>query len=128
MNRFIYWTPRLLSILFILFLGLFSLDVFDPENNYSFAETLIALLIHNIPSFVLLIILLFSWRREIIGGICFILGGLIYIGFILRNIFETGFEWYYLAWSLQISGIAFFIGILFLIGWKIRTKSRRGKK
>mgnify|MGYP002070012838 CR=1 FL=1 len=27
-SRFLYWTPRILSILFILFLAMFSLDIF----------------------------------------------------------------------------------------------------
>ena len=34
-NKFIYWIPRILAILLILFLMIFSLDVFEPElsNN-----------------------------------------------------------------------------------------------
>lgn len=128
MSRFIYWTPRLLGILFILFLGLFSLDVFDVNNEYSFFETIIAFFIHNIPSIILLIILLFSWKYEIVGATGYIFAGLIYISFIFWNILSTGFEWYYLSWALMISGMCFFIGILFLIGWKRRTKSRVKKK
>jgi hypothetical protein len=31
-GKFVYWAPRVLSILFILFLALFSLDVFDTPN------------------------------------------------------------------------------------------------
>ena len=37
---------------------------------------------------------------------------------ILRN----PFEWYYLVWALQISGVAFFIGILFLVNWFKKKK------
>jgi hypothetical protein len=114
-GKFIYWTPRLLSILFILFLALFSLDVFD--GGYGFWGTMLALLIHNLPSIILVIILWLSWKKEIIGGIVFILAGLLYIVSVLAKIAEIGFAWYYLAWVAQISGIAFFIGILFLINW-----------
>lgn len=119
-GKFVYWTPRILSIILILFLSLMSLDVFSPELN--FWQTLGALLIHNIPAFILLIILLVSWRREIVGGVGFILGGILYTTIVLINIASTGFEWYYLAWIIQISGIAFFIGIMFLANWFKKKK------
>ena len=95
---------------------MFSLDIFG--NNYSFWETIIGLFMHNIPVFILAIVLWISWKHEIVWGIAFIFAGLLYVGFVVANIIKTGFEWYYLAWIIQIAGIAFFIGILFLIGWK----------
>ncbi|MFH0852221.1 MAG: hypothetical protein V1845_01265 [bacterium] len=115
-NKFIYWTPRILSIIFILFLALMSLDVFSPE--LSFWQTLGALFIHNIPALVLLIVLLISWKHEIVGGIAFVLAGLLYIIILTRK----PFEWYMLFWSIQISGVAFLIGILFVIGWFKKKK------
>ena len=115
LNRFIYWTPRILSIIFICFLALMSLDVFGM--GLSFWQTMGALFMHNIPVFILLIVLLISWKYEIVGGIAFILAGIFYIAMILINSIATGFEWYYLSWAVQISGVAFIIGILFLIGW-----------
>ena len=115
LNRFIYWTPRILSIIFICFLALMSLDVFGI--GLSFWQTMGALFMHNIPVFILLIVLLISWKYEIVGGIAFILAGIFYIAMILINSIATGFEWYYLSWAVQISGVAFIIGILFLIGW-----------
>jgi hypothetical protein len=115
-TKFIYWTPRILSIIFILFLALFSLDIFEMKLN--FWQTLLGLLIHNIPALILLIILLISWKYEIVGGIAFILAGLLY----LILLFVNDFEWYMLSWSLTISGPAFFIGILFLIGWVKKRK------
>jgi len=114
-NKKLYWTPRILAILFIIFLALMSLDVFSPGLN--FWQTIKALLIHNIPVFILLAILLVSWKYEIIGGVAFILAGIFYIAMILMTIIATGFEWYYLSWAIQISGIAFLIGTLFLVGW-----------
>lgn len=120
LNKFIYWTPRILSIIFILFLALFSLDVFD--TGLGFWGTVAAFLIHNIPSFVLTAILIISWKREIVGGITFILAGLLYSALTLKTAITNGFEWYCLAWIAQIGGIAFFIGILFLIGWQRKTR------
>ncbi len=119
-SGWIFWTPRIVSIIFILFLAMFSLDVFDPANDYTLLETLIAFLIHNIPVFILALALGISWpeKRGWIAGSTFILGGCFYLYFIFRNIISTGFEWYYLAWAVQIAAPAFFIGILFFIGWK----------
>lgn len=115
-NRLIYWIPRILSILFILFLALFSLDVIIPEA--SFWEIVSGLLIHNIPVFILTIILLISWKHEIVGAISFILMGMLYLLDVLITIIRTPpFEWHHLIIILIISGPAFFIGILFLISW-----------
>ena len=110
-SKFIYWTPRILSIIFIFFLALMSLDVFSSE--LSFWQTLIGLFMHNIPVIILLVVLIISWKYEIVGGIAFILAGLLYIVMLFRN----PFEWYMLLWAIQISGTAFLIGILFFINW-----------
>ncbi len=114
-NRFVYWTPRILSIIFILFLAMFSLDVFDMKLG--FWETALGLFMHNIPVFVLSIILLISWKHEIVGGITFILAGTLYIVIMLMNILRNSFEWYMLSYSLIIAGPAFLIGILFITNW-----------
>jgi hypothetical protein len=116
-SKFIYWTPRIVSILLILFLMLFSLDVFG--QGYGFWGTILAFLMHNIPVFILAIILIISWKYEIVGGIAFILAGLLYI---ITLSLSSNFEWYMLSWSIIISGPAIFIGILFLINWHRKKK------
>jgi len=116
----IYWTPRILSIIFILFIAMFSLDVFSMEA--SFGQIMLGLLIHNIPTFILIIILVFAWKYELVGGIAFIFAGLAYIVLTLRTAFINGFQWYYLAWILQISGIAFIIGALWIVNWYKKKK------
>lgn len=115
-SKWLYWSPRILSILFILFLSLFSLDIFG--NNYTFWETIVGLFMHNIPSLILLIILLISWKHELVGGIAFILAGILYIVFTLMRV-----PWYLaLSWSLTIAGPAFLIGILWILNWKRKKK------
>jgi len=118
-HPFIYWMPRILSILLILFLALFSLDIFD--GNYGFWGTILGLFMHNIPALILLVVLIISWRYEIVGAIAFILAGLFYIVMVMRD-----FEWYMLIWFLIISGPAFLIGILFFINWKMKKNPRKG--
>ncbi len=120
-NKYIFWIPRILSILFICFLAVFSLDVFD--SGLSFWLTILALLMQNIPGIFLAIVLAISWKYEIVGGIAFIFAGLLYILSVLPKIFQTGFQYYYLTWFLMISGPAFLIGILFFIGWYQKKKN-----
>ena len=123
-NKFIYWTPRILSIIFICFLALFSLDVISPE--LSFWQIVVGLFMHNIPVFILLAVLLISWKHEIVGGIVFILAGLLYSGLsIIRIIMSNPVEWYMLFWSLQIAGPAFLIGILFIINWRRKKHNHK---
>jgi ABC-type sulfate transport system permease component len=57
------------------------------------------------------------WKHEIVGGVAFILAGLAYIIQVMSTVITTGFQWYYITWAIQISGIAFAIGILFLMNW-----------
>jgi hypothetical protein len=118
-NKFIYWTPRILGIIFILFLMMFSLDIFQP--GLTVWQIIIGLFMHNIPALILLIFLIISWKHEIVGGIVFILAGLLYI-FLLAT--SSHFEWYMLIWSLTISGPAFLVGILFLINWFKKKNSQ----
>ena len=120
-STFIYWAPRILSILFLLFLTLMSLDVFSTGLN--FWQTAVALFMHNIPVLILLIILIFSWKYEIVGGVAFILAGIFYIALVSITAIRTGFEWYYVAWAAQISGVAFFIGMMFLVGWSKKKRA-----
>lgn len=104
--------PRVLSIVFIAFLALMSLDVF--EEKLEVWQTLLRLFIHNIPALILLVVLIISWKREIVGGITFILIGILYIIFA----FSRADNWQMaLLWILQISGAAFVIGGFFIANW-----------
>jgi len=107
--------------MFILFLALFSLDVFD--GNYGFWETALALFMHNIPSLVLTIVLIIAWKYELVGAIVFLLAGCAYVTTLFINILgDPSAHWWYITWTLPISGPAFLIGILFLIGWWKKKK------
>lgn len=96
MKRFLYWLPRVLSILFIVFISLFALDVFGEPRWF------LALITHLIPSFVLIILTAIAWKNERLGGILFIAAGLLTL---IASMFE----------SLIIFIPTAIIGILFLI-------------
>jgi len=122
-NGFIHWTPRVLSILFLLFLAMFSLDVIEPGRGIG--EIAIGLFMHNIPVFVLLILLVIAWKHEIVGAVVFILAGLLYIVSIIVSGMMNSFEWYMLSWPLTISGPAFLVGGLFLAEWIQKKKLKK---
>jgi hypothetical protein len=71
MKKIIYWLPRILAILFIVFFSVFALDVFQEKQWY------LALLMHLIPSFILVILTIIAWKHERIGGFLFLSAGLI---------------------------------------------------
>lgn len=116
-SKFVFWTPRILSIIFIAFLALMSLDVFEAEA--SFWQILGGLFMHNIPVFILLAVLIISWKYEIVGGVAFILAGILYIITVARNVDNLGMA---LAWSIQIAGMAFVIGGFFIANWVKKRK------
>jgi hypothetical protein len=113
-KRLLFWTPRVLCILYAVFISLFALDVFG--EGYGFWGTMLALLMHLIPTFVILIVLAISWRWEWVGGILFIALGVLYLAM----------SWGRLHWSayLLISGPLFLVGVLFLINWLYRAELR----
>lgn len=87
MKRFSYWLPRILSILYILFLGIFALDVFIPGQSLTYYLT--AFLIHLTPNFILAVILYIAWKHEIIGAILYVLAFL----FLFAMFWDRSFVW-----------------------------------
>ena len=70
MKKFLFWLPRILTIIFIAF------DIF--AEDYKWYEIIIGVFMHLIPSFALIIILIIAWKRELVGGIIFIILSLIF--------------------------------------------------
>jgi hypothetical protein len=94
MKNILYWLPRILAVLFIAFISVFALDVFSEPQWF------VALIMHLIPSFILIGITVIAWRNELIGGILFLAAS------VAKAIFFH---------SIFIAAPATIIGILFLI-------------
>lgn len=118
-NKFIFWTPRILSIILIVFLATMSLDVF--EMGLGFWGTLGGLFMHNIPVLILSAVLIISWKYEIVGGIVFVLAGILYVLMINGSVDNWKIA---LFQSIQISGVAFVIGGFFIANW-IKKKNEQ---
>ncbi|MEY2818713.1 MAG: hypothetical protein RL275_2176 [Chloroflexota bacterium] len=117
MNKFLklilFWTPRISGILFILFISLFALDIFDAQLG--FWGTIVGLFMHLIPSMLLAIAVFIAWKREWFGALLFIGWAVWYVSFM------RGFDW--IAYLL-IAGLPALIGLLFLVGWIFRKQIR----
>jgi len=114
LDRVMFWTPRVLCIAFAAFISLFALDVFN--EGYGIWHTVLALMVHLIPTFVVVAVLIIAWRYEMLGGALLILLA----------------GWYVMeTWSrfprssmLVIAGPLLVAGGLFLCDWVYRAKHR----
>ncbi len=104
-KKVLFWSPRVLGVLFAIFISLFALDVF--MEGYGFWEMIIALLMHLIPTAIFLLVLVVAWRWEMIGGFLFIALGVLYIALFWSPDRLPGY--------LIISGPLFLVGFLFLL-------------
>jgi len=67
--KIIHWLPRIICILAILFVSMFAFDSFD--SRLTIWQQIGAFLIHLIPSYILIGLLIVAWRWELVGGIIF---------------------------------------------------------
>jgi hypothetical protein len=83
--KIIHWAPRIAAILIILFISLFSLDVFEMEASP--LELLGGFLIHNIPSIIMIVLLIFAWKRPVVGFVAFLVAAALFTIFFVRSIY-----------------------------------------
>jgi hypothetical protein len=69
--KLLYWIPRIITIIAIVFLMLFSLDCFEGGT-----QQFVCFIMHNIPAFILTALLVIAWKWEYIGGALLILGAI----------------------------------------------------
>lgn len=112
LSRVIRWAPRIASILIILFLGLFSFDVFS--SNAGFWQMVGGFFIHNLPGILLLILLIIAWKFPVVGFVSFLIYGVVFAIFFTR--------------SFALSNLLFFvfpillIALLFYADWQWNKK------
>ncbi len=114
-KRILYWAPRIIGILSLLFMLMFSFDAF--EGNEPLVRKLEGFFIHNTPVLMLTGILIFAWKREFTGGIVFV-------------IIASAAALYLIIASHKISSLVVLLpfvltGVLFMINGRLRTVSQR---
>ena len=108
-KRWLFWLPRVLSILFALFISLLALDVFG--EGYNFWETLVALFMHLIPTFILVAVIAIAWRWERVGAALFLALAIVYL------VLTDG-----RMLTIPIPLIVF--SLLFLVSWRVTLQPK----
>ena len=120
-SQTLYLLPRILAIVCILFISMFALDAFNPK--LTIWQQIVGFFMHLIPSFILIIILIIAWKKEFIGGVIFILLGLVFSPFIfIHNYRMNQSIWMSLLVIATITFPFILIGILFILSHKRRKK------
>lgn len=113
-KQLLFWSPRVICILFALFTTIFAFDVFG--EGYGFWKTLLALTMHLIPTGIIVVALIISWRWEWIGGVIFITLAIVYVFF--------GWGRFPLSVYFVMCGPMVLMSILFFINWKYKAELR----
>ena len=104
-EKLLYWIPRVMGILAILFMMMFSLDCWGESTEWK--KILLCFIMHNIPAFIIILVLVIAWKRELAGGILFCLVA------VTGSIFFRGFSG---NWGVLIVMAPFLIsGALFIL-------------
>jgi hypothetical protein len=126
LTKITHWTPRILCILAILLISVFALDAFEP--GHSVWQQLLAFLIHLIPSFILIALLVVAWRWEKTGGIILLIVGIVSGIFLFR----TSCAHHQSLWNSisTVMALAFpfaLSGLLFILSDYLKKKHLNGE-
>jgi hypothetical protein len=112
--KILHWSPRVLCILAILFISLFALDAFSPE--LPLWKQITGFLIHLIPSYILIALLVLAWKKEFIGGLLFMIIGLVFTPIIYNHNYAMNHSVALSLWIVAGITIPFvLVGLLFII-------------
>lgn len=120
-----HWLPRIICLAAILFISLFAADSFTP--GLTIWQQLGNFVMHLIPSFILLSILIVAWKREFIGGLLFIFIGLVFSPIVFFHNYNMNHSiWMSLGIIMAITFPLLMVGILFIISHnKKKLKSHK---
>jgi len=123
-DKIIHWIPRIICILAILLVSMFAFDVFSPD--LTIWQQILALLIHLIPSFILIAILIVAWKWEKIGGIILTVTGVILFILVFNiNYRQRNFSLTQSLINVSILCLPFIIaGVLFIVSYNRKHKKQ----
>ena len=99
------WIPRVLIIAFIVFFSMFSLDVFTEDAEL--ADKLAGFLIHMLPSFVMILFLVITWKHNVAAGVMFIALWVVFTFFF--NTYEKAASFFTISFIPILAGLMFFV-------------------
>ena len=106
---------RLVGFAFAAFLSVFAMDVFAEPGTV--LEILTALLMHLIPTFLVLAVVLISWKREWLAALLFILLDVFYISITWNRVPWVGFG--------VITALILMLALVYFFAWKARGKQNQ---
>jgi hypothetical protein len=102
-KKVVTWSPRILVILYIIFITLFAFD----ESVFS-----LPWFVHLMPTLILTLILVLTWRKPLSAGIIFLILG---VGFtFVFKTYETWLAFLIISLPLILVGILFLLERIFL--------------
>ncbi len=120
-SKILIWVARAICILAILFVSMFAFDSFSGERT--FWQKAGGFLIHLLPSFILIALLVLAWKRELIGGIILTIIGLGLSPFIYSNNYSMNHSaGKSIGVILMITFPFVLAGIMFIAGHCLKTK------
>ena len=114
--RLLFWSARILTLAFAIFISLFALEAFNEVHGLW--RIVLAFLINLVPALIVVVVLVAAWKWEWIGAVAFALVAAWYsLGMLHRH---------HLSWPifLGISLPLLVIAGLFLANWIERAKLR----
>ena len=107
-----FWLPRVIGIVFTLFISMFGFDVFDM--GLGFPEIILALIMDMLPAILVAVMVAISWRWEWVGTVLCV--GLAALYFIVMG---KHMDW---VTVLLIPGPLIILAGLWLAAWLQKRK------
>ena len=108
----LYWAPRIISILFALFISMFGFDVFDM--GIGFPEIILAFFMDMLPAILVAMMIILAWKWELVGTILCAGLGLFYI-------FGMNYDMDFVVFLL-IPMPLFILAVLWFLAWRQKKK------
>lgn len=119
--KIFHWLPRIICILAILFISMFALDAFDPQKTIW--QQIGHFLMHLVPSFILIILLIIAWKKELTGGIIFTIIGLGFSPLIFMHNYSMNQSIWMSSIAVLLTSIPFaVVGILFILSHRLKQR------
>jgi hypothetical protein len=105
MSAFLTWSPRILSMGYVLFIASFALDSFAEPGG--FLRQLGIFFLHLIPAFVAAIFLYVAWKWRILGGLLHIVLSMVFT--IYFGSWRDTLSFVLLTMPLAVAGLLFIL-------------------
>jgi hypothetical protein len=113
-DRVIQWAPRIIGFVFAAFLAVFALDVFGESLEPM--KLALALFMHLIPTWLVLLVIAVSWRREWIAALLLPLLAIAHVWTMHGRLDWTAYA--------IVDGPLILLALMYWLAWRTRVESR----